>query len=221
MLPSFAWCAAALLPVLAAAPALAQTREAACFGLAARATRVEVEVEVEPETAPRISGVPAGSIRGHAAGPGRVTTGLTTTRIEARAGYGPARAERPGGAACIALETVTGKLANREVEILIDRKYGAGSCERSAVLDHEREHVRINAAALRQGEPMLRRLLAAATRPWAGRWVLERQQRAIDAAIGRAVEAAVASIRAAAAARHAELDSPASYARTQRRCDGW
>jgi hypothetical protein len=213
---------AALLPALAAAaaaaaPAVAQ--EVVCPRLAPRETRVEVRVE--PEPAPRVSAVPRAVIRRHAAGPGRVTTGLTTTRIEARAGYGVARAGWPGGAACVALETIKGELANRDVEILVDGKYGEASCERAAVLDHEREHVRINAVALREGEPMLRRLLSSAARPWAGRWVPERQQQAIDAAIGRAVETAVARIRAAAAVQHAKLDSPESYARTQRRCENW
>lgn len=208
---------AALLLALAATPVAAQG--SACRGLAPREPRVEVRVD--PEPAPRVSAVPRDVIRGHAAGPGRVTTGLTTTQIEGRAGYSLARARRPDGAVCIALDEVRGELANRDVEILIDAKYREGSCEHAAVLDHEREHVRINAAALREGEGFLRRQLATATRPWAGRWVLEPEGRAIDAAIGRAIDAAVARIRATATARHAGLDTPQSYARTQRRCEDW
>lgn len=219
------------LPVLAAMglalgpPALGQAATA-CSGL--ERVRAKVEVEIEEPREPRIAPTAEREIRRRAAGAGlheggsaRRTSGLTTTQVEGQAGYRLARATLPGGQVCVALRSVTARLAHREVVVYVDGRYPEGSCERKAILDHEFEHVRINREALERGRKALGARLERAIEPWRGRWVPEREAEAMDAAIGAAVREGLKAIRADAAQQHGRIDTPASYARTQQRCDGW
>jgi hypothetical protein len=197
-----------------------------CDGLKPIRTTVSVEVDTGPE--PEIVASTASTIRERAAkagrrptSTGRVATGLTVVEVQGQAGYTLSRLQRPDGTVCVALERVEGELTNRDMTILVDRKYDKSSCEWRAILDHEREHVRINVEALRKNEEAFRRQLEDATRRWQDRWVREDEARAIDRAVGDAVERAVAQVRADADARHQKLDLPSSYDRTQRRCQNW
>jgi hypothetical protein len=153
--------------------------------------------------------------------PDRVTRGLTTVEIRVETGFTLARTERADGTACVALKAARAELANREVAVLIDRRYEAGSCERRTILAHELEHVAINAEAVRAGERRLREELEAAARRWRGRWVPDERQGAIGDALQGAASAVLAEVRRSAADRHARIDTPQAYARTQRRCRGW
>jgi len=210
----------------AASPAMAGDQPAACGDLPA--LTLEVEVTVDPGGEPEVRAVPAEEIRRRAAEmgrgadpPDRVTRGLTTVEIRVETGYTLARTEHADGTACVALKAARAELANRGVAVLIDRRYAEGSCERGAILAHELEHVAINAEAVRAGERPLRERLGAAIRRWRGRWVPEERQAAIGDALQGAASAALAEVRGSAAARHARIDTPRAYARTQRRCRGW
>jgi hypothetical protein len=197
-----------------------------CRGLERPETAIEVRIE--HPAAPRIVAVPERQIRERAVSaglhedrPNRRTSGLTATQIEGQAGYRLARATVREGRNCVALKSVTARLANRDVVVYVDGRYPEGSCERRAILDHELEHVRINRETLEQGRKGLRARLERAVEPWRGRWVPEDEVAAMDAAIGAAVSEGLAAVRAGAARQHARIDTPASYARTQRRCAGW
>lgn len=197
-----------------------------CEGLEPIRTKVSVEIDTGPE--PEVVTTAASTIRDRAAkagrrptSAGRVATGLTVVEIQGQAGYTLSRLQRPDGTVCVGLERVEGELTNRDMTILVDRKYDKSSCEWRAIHDHEREHVRINVEALRKNEEAFRRQLEDATKRWQDRWVREGEARAIDRAVGEAVERAVAQVRADADARHQKLDSPSSYDRTQRRCQNW
>jgi hypothetical protein len=221
------WPGMAGLALLAILVATGRPADAAtgCAGL--EPIRPEVEVGIEPAEKPRIASASAAEIRrqagelGRDAPGGRETRGLTANRLEGQAGYTLARIDRPGRGICVALRAVTGRLANRDVTILLDRRYPAGSCERQAILDHELEHVRINERALRRGEKLLRERLAKAAADWRGRWLPEEQAKRIDESIGAVVSEVVGKVRADARRAHAQLDTPASYAKTQRRCRNW
>jgi hypothetical protein len=196
-----------------------------CAGLDPVVTRVEVAVD--PGPAPSITAVPTDTIRQRAAAkaPGRIPSahpaGLTAVTFQGRAGYSSGRSVRSDGTLCLSVEAVRVELTQREVTVLVDQKYPEGSCERAAILDHEAGHVRINAAALHQGETSFRRRLATQSADWRDRWVPETERPTVERSITRALQGTIADIEAAAAAEHAELDQPRSYERTQRRCSDW
>jgi hypothetical protein len=209
----------------AASPAMV-VAQPACSGLPALTP--ELEVTADPGGEPEVRAASAEEIRRKAAEmgrdpdpPGRVTRGLTTVEIRVETGFTLARIEDADGTVCVALEAARVELANRDVAVLIDRRYEKGSCEHRAVLAHELEHVAINAEAVRAGERRLRERLEAVVSRWKGRWVPEERQAAIGDALQGAASAVLAEVRRSAAARHARIDTPQSYAETQRRCQSW
>ncbi len=189
-----------------------------------------MEVEIAAGARPRV--VPAseaeirrraGEAGGAHAGAGVVTRGLTTSRLAGRASYTFTKVERRDGRSegCVALRSVSARLANEDVTILVDRRYPEGSCEREAILAHEREHVRIGRDTLREWEGGARDRLGAVAERWGGRWLGPGGERALSDALDAAVSDLVARVEADAARGNARIDTPASYAEVQRRCRSW
>jgi hypothetical protein len=227
------WTAAACVRVVlalvlgAATTGTASAAPAAC-GRLAPIEAARAELTVAPAQPPRLVAASEAVIQrraeetgAHREPGGAVVRGLTATRLEAHAGHTLAQAKLPDGTVCIALRAVQAKLANSEVTIYVDRRYPPQSCERRAVLDHERLHVRIAEAALHDGEAPLRKRLKKVAARWSSRWVLGAEAKRIEIELRDVIEQAVQGIRAAADREHARLDSPESYARTQQRCAGW
>ena len=103
---------------------------------------------------------------------------------------------------------------------LIDRKYRPGTCQYDAILTHEREHVQINAGALRDRTPAR----AAAERgggPLVGTLAEADWQDEIQAEIDGATQTATREARAKAEERSGQIDTPQSYSHVQARCDSW
>lgn len=229
--PAACAAAGALAVLLLPAPALAAAGTAgACAGLGPPpALRVEVAVDRGGAGAPVVEAVPAPTLArraaeaGRRAGPGRVLGGLTTATVQGDVGYTLAKLARSDGTACVALRAVEARLAARGVRVLLDARYPEGSCERRAILGHERQHVRIAAAAVADGAPALRRRLRAAAARWAGRWLPAGSgpEAAVGAALRAALADAVAEARDAADRRQAAIDTERSYARVRAACDGW
>lgn len=156
-------------------------------------------------------------------GPGRFAAGLTTTTVQGSIGYTLATLAGHDGETCIALREVQARLENREVTILVDGRYPRGSCQRRAILAHERQHVRINVEALQAGARRLRQALTRVAEAWQreGGWRQADARAEIAAALEAELDRAVAVVREHAGPRHAELDSVASYAAIQSRCTAW
>src|SRR5690242_1706363 len=163
-----------LLPAWVAGPAVA-----ACEGV--EPPRATATVQVAEPRDPAIMPALEERLRREAAAMGRstptdaVTRGLTLNRVEASAGATLAMLEGPDGT-CVALQDIRAEVADRDVTVLIDGKYRPGSCEYRAVLEHEREHVRINADALRRMGELIEQELGEVTARWGGRWLPASQQ---------------------------------------------
>ena len=214
--------ALAAVLLLPAWPAAAQT---ACGGLDPPTPDVNVNVADPPE--PRIVAASEAEIRQRAGAAGQtapgeaITRGLTVSETATETGYTLAKATLLDGTGCVALKSIEAEVAGRETTILIDRSYRPGSCEHQAILDHEEEHVRINAEALRRtGRRLDERLEAVADR-WGGRWLAPDQAPRVKEAVDRAVSRATKTARDEAEARHRRLDTPESYAEVQGRCENW
>jgi hypothetical protein len=212
--------AALLLP-----PAWAAAAQDACGGL--DPPTPEVTVAVEDPVEPRIVAASEAEIRRRAGAAGKstqgdaITRGLTVSETGTKTGYTLARATLPDGTGCVALKSIQARAMDREVTVLIDRSYRPGSCEHRAILDHEQEHVRINAEALRQTGKLLEQRLETVADRWGGCWLAPDQAPRVEEAIGRAVSEATAAARDEAEARHRRLDTPESYAEVQARCENW
>jgi hypothetical protein len=215
--------------VLAAAllllPACLAVARGDCGGLDPPTPDVKVDVAGPPE--PRIVAASEAEIRERAGAAGKstrgdaVTRGLTVSETATETGYTLAKATLSDGTGCVALKGIEARVADRGVTVLVDRSYRPGSCERRAILDHEQEHVRINAEALRQTGRLLEDQLEAVADRWGGRWLAPDQAPRIEEAIGRAVGEATAAARGEAEAGHGRLDTPESYAEVQERCGNW
>jgi hypothetical protein len=198
-----------------------------CAGLAPPTPTVEIEVAApaRPRIVPAADGEMrrrAGEFGGAHAEAGVATRGLASSRLVGRASYTMTKVEpRPGGRACLALRSVSARFANEDVTILVDRRYPEGSCEREAILAHEREHVRIGGDTLREWEERIRDELRGLAGRWGGRWLGSGEERSVGEAVDAAMSDLVARVEADAARRNARIDTPASYAEVERRCRAW
>ena len=122
---------------------------------------------------------------------------------------------------CVALSAIHAEVASREVTVLVDRKYRPGTCQYDAILAHEREHVRINADALRDTGRLLEQRLNAVADRWSERWLQADRQDEIQAEIDGATQTATREARAKAEERSGRIDTPQSYSQVQARCDSW
>jgi hypothetical protein len=208
-----------LLLLWAARPAAA-----ACEGV--EAPRATATVKVTKPRDPAI--VPAleerlqreAAAMGRRAPPQSVTRGLTLNRVEASAGATLATLQGPAGN-CVALREIRAEVADRDVMVLIDGKYRPGSCEYAAILDHEREHVRINADALRRTGELVEQQLGEVLARWGGRWLPAGQQDTMQSDINVSLAAALGEARTAADREHGQIDTLESYAAVQARCNAW
>lgn len=144
--------------------------------------------------------------------------GLTISRVE----WGSeieTRWRQGAGAVCARPARLGLRLAQTEHRIRIAREIPAGGCLWQAVEAHERRHVAVNQATLRRAATAMRQAAeawapgAVATGPDAEAAVARLQE-----GLRQAIEPALAAMRAAREAAHAEIDSPAEYARLSRIC---
>ena len=214
-------------PVLAAMllyAAGALAAPTACTSLPSVTTKVEVDVDApgEPEMAAasteEIQRLARRSDRSQAGE--AVTRGLTSSETQATARYELIERTLSDGGKCTALSKISAHLAVPKLTIRIDRRYHPGSCEYSAILDHEQEHVRITRETLKHWEDRIRRQLESAVKSWRDRWLPSSGQQRIKAAIDHAIADLVRQIQADADRQHAAIDTPAAYETVQRRCSG-
>lgn len=166
--------------------------------------------EIRSRAARSGSGLPAGAM----------ARGLTVDDLAAEARTTLSMVTR-GQGRCVALQAIDGTVRSRAVEVLIDRDYRPGSCQYRVILEHEREHVRINAGALaRLGELLEQRLRELADR-WAGRWLPAGGEAGLEEELGQALEEATREARGEAEERHRAIDTAEAYAAVQARCERW
>jgi hypothetical protein len=198
----------------------------ACTPLTPVSTKIEVNVEAPGE--PAIRAASAEEIQRLARRFGRsqaddeaVTRGLTSSEIQAAARYELLEQTLPESGRCTALSKITAQFAIPTATIRIDRRYRPDSCEYSAVLEHEQEHVRITRETLQRWEDRIRQQLESAVTSWRDRWLPAAVEREIKAAIDHAIADLVRQIQADADRQHAAIDVPAAYEDVGRRCSGW
>lgn len=148
--------------------------------------------------------------------------GLTTSRVEWRSELGARTAARPEtrpDAVCAVPDRVTLTLVQSPHVVRIAREIAPGTCLYRQVAAHEARHVAVNRRTLREAATEAR---AAAT-AWAataeGRGATEASaMAALQQDLRRAVEPALAAMRASRDAAHQAIDTPAEYRRLDQVC---
>jgi hypothetical protein len=150
-----------------------------------------------------------------------VTRGVTSSEIQATARYELLEQTSPKSGRCTALSEVTARFAIPTATVRIDRRYRPDSCEYSAVLEHEQEHVRVARETLDRWGDRIRQQLESAVTSWRDRWLPAAVEWEIKAAIDQAIAGIVRQIQTDADRQHAAIDMPAAYEKVRRRCSGW
>jgi len=198
---------------------------AACTSLSPVNTKVEVNVEAPDQPQIRVASseeIKRLTRRSDRSQAGEaVTRGLTSSEIQATARYELIERVLSPGGKCTALSKVSAHLSMPTLTIRIDRRYRPGSCEYSAILDHEQEHVHITRETLKRWSDPMRRQLESVVRMWRDRWLAASAQQRIKEAIDHAIADLIRQIQEDADRQHAAIDTPAAYEKVQRQCSGW
>jgi hypothetical protein len=152
---------------------------------------------------------------GTALGRGASLLGFTTNAYDRRIAVEVAG----DGDGCARLRSLRVTIA-ATIEVLIDRRFAEGTCQRQAILAHENEHV----AVFREAAAHYAPLIAAALRARLGEIRAATTQQARDTYM-RNVDASLRpwldAIRWRAQDGNDRLDTPQSYARVFRQCPSW
>ena len=152
---------------------------------------------------------------------GEVPFGLTIGRYDVEVMIESERIRDATGY-CTQLRAAHVEIGLKQLDVIIDRRFAPGSCERQAVLDHEAEHVEIFREALRYYLPALNRALGQVVLPWAIPVVDRNAARAVYVdPITDSLKPLFAAINGRARDGNARLDTPDSYAAVFKRCHGW
>jgi hypothetical protein len=156
---------------------------------------------------------------------GMILQGLTISddRVSIKTGWRSA-----GGArgACAWLESVAVDMSPASVTIFVPSEFPPDSCEDWAVLEHERAHARTHRERLEAAAADLKAALEAARwlpargNPLAVKDRVEAEEE-IEGRLRRVVDPAFERFRESLKAAQAQLDTPASYAWSRRRCANW
>ena len=131
-------------------------------------------------------------------------------------------AVRDGSGYCVELRAAHIEIGLRQLDVLIDRRFAQGSCERQAVLDHENQHVEVFREAPRFYLATIERTLASGS----FRLIVHAEDReaaraAFLSPITASVKPVFDAINGRARDGNARLDTPENYAAVFRRCSQW
>lgn len=152
---------------------------------------------------------------------GEIPLGLTIGRYDLEVTVN-SHSIRDGDGYCSRLRTAHVEIGLKQLDVIVDRRFAPGSCERQAVLDHEDQHVEVFREALHYYLPALERALAQTVLP---RSISVADTDAARAAylgpITDSLKPVFAAINSRARDGNARLDLPERYAVVFGRCRGW
>jgi hypothetical protein len=207
------------------APASAQMRQ--CFGEPARfVVRTKplgaaIDYSLQTADLARVSSARDG-LFGTRTQHGQKPAGLTMADIKLEWNVSIV-ARGQGRQACIEPERIEVTVAMERHRIYVARDATrSGTCQRDVVLEHESRHVRINLDLLDDAKHRIERSLAEIVPQLApvdaGRDASSLAMDRYRAVLRKPIETGFERAFAAATARHAEMDTPAAYARDWSRC---
>src|SRR6185437_930852 len=129
---------------------------------------------------------------------------------------------RDGDGYCAQLRGARVEIGLKQLDVIVDRRFASGSCERQAVLDHEDQHVAVFREAVRHYLPALESILAQTLLPF-DLHVADREaaRAAYLGPITDSLKPVFVAINDRARNGNTGLDEPDSYAAVFKRCDHW
>lgn len=205
----------AFAPVIASAACVTQA-SAPAFTVALKDPPVNYRLNLDTVALARIAGengMP--SLRG-------VTPyGLTIGRYDLEVRIETDNAQGDSGA-CATLRAAHVEIGLKQLDVIVDRRFAAGSCERQAVLDHESQHVAIFREAVRYYLPAIQQTLdSMPLRPRVAGTGGDASRASLLAPITDSLRPIFAAINARARDANARLDSTENYAAVFKRCSHW
>jgi hypothetical protein len=129
---------------------------------------------------------------------------------------------RDGSGYCAQLRAAHVEIGLKQLDVIVDRRFAPGSCERQAVLDHESQHVEVFREAVRYYLSALERALARASLPLNIHVADRNEARAAYLGpITESLKPIFAAINGRARDGNTRLDMPESYAEVFKRCGHW
>lgn len=150
---------------------------------------------------------------------GEVPFGLTIGRYDLEVTINT-DSMRDGGGFCAQLRAAHVEIGLKQLDVIVDRRFAPGSCERQAVLDHEEQHVEVFREAVRYYLPALERALQLTPLPLN---IADRNaaRAAYLGPITDSLKPIFAAINDHARDGNTRLDMPESYAAVFKRCHHW
>ncbi|HXE29696.1 MAG TPA: hypothetical protein VN656_14345 [Stellaceae bacterium] len=129
---------------------------------------------------------------------------------------------RDGSGYCAQLRAAHVEIGLKQLDVIVDRRFAPDSCERRAVLDHERQHVEVFREAVRYYLSALERALTRTSLPL-NIHVADRNaaRAAYLGPITDSLKPIFTAINGRARDGNTRLDMPESYATVFKRCSHW
>jgi hypothetical protein len=152
---------------------------------------------------------------------GEIPFGLTIGRYDLEVTV-DTDSRRDGSGYCAQVRAAHVEIGLKQLDVIVDRRFVPGSCERQAVLDHEGEHVEVFREAVRYYLPAVERALAQTSLPL-NTHVADRNaaRAAYLAPITDSLRPVFVAINSRAREGNRRLDMPESYAAVFKRCSHW
>ncbi|HEX3971997.1 MAG TPA: hypothetical protein VHX19_11775 [Stellaceae bacterium] len=129
---------------------------------------------------------------------------------------------RDGSGYCAQLRSARVEIGLKQLDVIVDRRFAPGSCQRQAVLDHEAQHVDVFREAVRYYLPALERALGRTSLPLNVHVAARGAARAAYLGpITDSLKPIFAAINGRARDGNTRLDMPESYAAVFKRCSQW
>lgn len=117
------------------------------------------------------------------------------------------------------------KLRYRRVDVFVAREYPRGSCPYNAILEHEREHVRVAKQNLQEFAPRIRRALTSLLIPTGKEPVMvasaKHAQIEVKSISDELLQPIYKDMMASLKLAQKKVDTPMSYARVRSKCRDW
>lgn len=129
---------------------------------------------------------------------------------------------RDGSGYCAQVRAAHVEIGLKQLDVIVDRRFAPGSCERQAVLDHEAQHVEVFREAVNYYLPALERALAQTSLPLNVHVANRNEARAAYLGpITDSLKPIFAAINGRARDGNMQLDTPERYAAVFKRCSHW
>jgi hypothetical protein len=129
---------------------------------------------------------------------------------------------RDGSGYCAQLRAAHVEIGLKQLDVIVDRRFADGSCQRQVVLDHESQHVEVFREAVRFYLPTIERTLAGTALP-INVHVANRDEARADflGPITDSLKPIFEAINGRARDGNTRLDRPENYAAVFKRCSSW